>query len=326
MTPDTHSALDAARELLAKRRRSLLYKLGIRSMPSGDPLDGTPIRRAEATLMWEGTLCWGALTMANYGIFSEGPDDLPGIVVADPANIFERSPASLLEVAQEVFSLKGRPFESIPGKLKPAAVCMQDELHGARWLPVPESIAGGRGLFLRDMMFRRHELPGGRLSAHLLPLLVNPGGTAYVRLLPEECWTEDLAAVVDGTPEDEVAPDFGRTAEINPRFQTPEEVVLDKNAERLSAAGTVVLSEAAKARFREDLQRQRGEDLTFVIACSPTQITRQYVPFDPAVHRRVPCDGLPVAVPHDSWDMTEGLYVDWLDDGETEQLVVRRAD
>ncbi|MFJ2061185.1 hypothetical protein ACIOMM_35435 [Streptomyces sp. NPDC087908] len=71
-----------------------------------DPL--AEILKAQHILLAESRLVWGAFVQANSALFERGRDDLPAAVIHSPDTaVFNDSPDLLLDIAQELYRLKG---------------------------------------------------------------------------------------------------------------------------------------------------------------------------------------------------------------------------
>ncbi len=154
----------------------------------GDKLNQLFHNRAE---LWRhGRIVWGHVVQANVLLFETGFDDCPGEIVYsldDPQTV---DPDILTEVAEKLFSLKGRT-PNAPA-LAGIADYLTDEFTRVFGLEVPQAISPNLRCHVSSTMFHRRHLPDKRLSASEFPVIVSPDSPHYVLPLPSRYWPEEF--------------------------------------------------------------------------------------------------------------------------------------
>ncbi len=139
-------------------------------------------------LYHEGFICWGHIIQANYRIFSEGPDDVPGELVYPYSNDERGDPESLNAIARQISALKNT--EPDHPELAPIAHYLTDEHIRAFGIQVPKVISPNVPYRISTTLFARKHLPGGKLCRPFLPILVMPRKPFIVMPLPGRYWPE----------------------------------------------------------------------------------------------------------------------------------------
>ena len=80
---------------------------------------GDPVRifyEKQETLFRKGRIGWGALVEADDGVFAQGDDDLPGVLVFSEDEYFDARPAELAAIGARLVELKavGRRLRAEP--------------------------------------------------------------------------------------------------------------------------------------------------------------------------------------------------------------------
>jgi Fe-S cluster assembly iron-binding protein IscA len=141
-------------------------------------------------LLERGRVVWGAVAQVNRGMFTAGPDDLPGVTVYSLDAHYDDNPQDLREVGSALYDLKGTA--PIDPELKTAADRMTDEYDMTVRAALPRKLTDGRLVHVGGTIFHRGRLPGGVLTARLLPLVIAPEWTEANMILPLLCWSNEL--------------------------------------------------------------------------------------------------------------------------------------
>jgi hypothetical protein len=150
----------------------------------------TTLFRHANTLFTEGTVVWGQVIQANELMFEGGNDNCPGEVVYSLKDPQRADPEYLEHVALELYSLKGT--EPNNPELAQIAEYLTDETIRVYGLPVPSVVSPLYQCQISTTFFVRKHLPGRRLLASLLPIIVNPRKPHVALPLPERYWPPEL--------------------------------------------------------------------------------------------------------------------------------------
>lgn len=150
-----------------------------------DPL--AEILKAQDVLLSEGRLVWGAIVQANNALFARGWDDLPAAVIYSPDTaVFDDSPDLLLDIAQELYRLKGTRQQD--PELAAFSRMLASEMDREMRLEVPRRLTGSAAVYCTDVIVARRHLPGRVLNERVFPLLIAPERTAMTMMLPSRFW------------------------------------------------------------------------------------------------------------------------------------------
>ncbi|MFF9066045.1 hypothetical protein ACF09E_11870 [Streptomyces sp. NPDC014891] len=159
--------------------------IGLGLQPGEDPL--AEILKAQHILLAEGRLVWGALVQANSALFARGRDDLPAAVIYSPDTaVFDDSPGLLLDIAQELYRLKGTGQRA--PELAAFSRMIASEMDREMQLEVPRQLAGSATVYCTDIIVARRHLPGRVLNEQVVPLFIAPERTAMTMMLPSRFW------------------------------------------------------------------------------------------------------------------------------------------
>lgn len=146
-------------------------------------------RRLES-LFAEGIVVWGRLVQANAQLFDEGEFDCPGEFVYSLLDSERASPDYLTHTAAKLAALKGRFFEH--PEVNAIAEHLTNERTRVYGLPVPREISPQVRCAVSTTMFVRKHMPGGRICAGIMPILVHPHEPHTVTILPKKFWPPEL--------------------------------------------------------------------------------------------------------------------------------------
>ncbi len=164
-----------------------------------DPLT-LQVRQAPS-LAREGRVVWGALVQGNAGLWREGDEDLPGVMLVDVEGSLDDQAWELTDLAQVLFEIgqqgdpdEGEPEEtSLPGSVEERQA-VREFLKGhlvAAPLRLGPGLSGGRALDLVTVLVCRRHLPEGFVVDPLLPVCVRKG-TLCVFPVPAAFWPDRI--------------------------------------------------------------------------------------------------------------------------------------
>jgi hypothetical protein len=138
----------------------------------------------------DGVVTWGHVIQANAGLYRPGRGDCPGEVVYC-SNLDDEPDADRLEaVAERLYALKTSEFDD--PELDKIAGYLADERVRVFGLEVPASLSGPMPCAISTVYFARRQLPGGRLTGTLLPVVVSPRAPRVVVVLPARFWPDPM--------------------------------------------------------------------------------------------------------------------------------------
>lgn len=178
------------------RRLPLLDRFSYLRIPPPDWLrehPGDPLRALFEnidTVLKRGTIVWGHLIQANKRLFEPGEHDLPGEILYSLEDNDRAEPQAMADIAHRLFALKGTG-PSDPDLLS-IADYLDDEMIRVFGLPVPAAISPDLRCRISTTYFHRRHLPGRRLTASMLPMLVHPREPFLALPLPERYWPREL--------------------------------------------------------------------------------------------------------------------------------------
>src|SRR5262249_4254606 len=138
----------------------------------------------------------GAGAQATRGMLTAGPHDLPGVTVYSLDGHYDDNPQDLREVGSALYDLKDT--SPIDPELRTAADRMTDEYDMTVRAALPRKLTDGRLVHVAGTIFHRGRLPGGVLTARLLPLVIAPEWTEANMILPLLCWPNELRSAWSG--------------------------------------------------------------------------------------------------------------------------------
>lgn len=136
-------------------------------------------------LLANGGVTWGYVVQANQKLYASGSSDHPAVVVF--AGNDAVTPDQLRDVSRRLFATKEEPVDRL-------SQLLADEQTDFLWYPAPSWLGGRAEIYFSTFLIFRRHLPEGVLACNLVPLLVAPGKTRAVAILPEAYWSEELRA------------------------------------------------------------------------------------------------------------------------------------
>ncbi|MEY9873092.1 hypothetical protein ABH931_002573 [Streptacidiphilus sp. MAP12-33] len=162
------------------------------------------ILKAQDVLLAEGRLVWGALVQANSLLFAPGRQDHPAVVIYSPdAAAFDDSPGLLLDLARQLYRLKGTEQED--PELAAFSRMLANELDREVQWEVPRRLTGGATVHCTVIIAARKHLPGRVLRGSTFPLLIAPDRTAMTMMLPRRFRTPQQGDTARGRLVDDSA-------------------------------------------------------------------------------------------------------------------------
>ncbi len=135
----------------------------------------------------EGKMVYAVLVEANSKLFkrakngTEEDEIMPGVAVFSLDEYYEENPCELLDIAEELEANK--PNNSLRNGLK----YMFNEI-------VPESLTGGRVVYMSTLAFYRKYLPAGCLTGWLFPAFACPEKYDSLIMVDSKYWSDNLVA------------------------------------------------------------------------------------------------------------------------------------
>ena len=153
-----------------------------------DPLN--VIYREEKTLLKEGNVFMGCIVQANKNLFKRFPPlNYPAVMIYSPDPVLGTDGNRLYAIAHKLFSYKDRPQDT-PEELRELAGWITDEITRFFNVPLPDSLTGGKEVYITVFQVMRKNLPGKKLQQNILPILAAPGSCKSATVLPKELWPE----------------------------------------------------------------------------------------------------------------------------------------
>lgn len=153
-----------------------------------DPLN--VIYREEKTLLKEGNVFMGCIVQANKNLFKRFPPlNYPAVILYSPDPVLGTDGNRLYAIARKLFSYKDRPQDA-PEELRELAEWITDEITRFFNVPLPDSLTGGKEVYITVFQVMRKNLPGKKLRQNILPILAAPGSCKSATVLPKELWPE----------------------------------------------------------------------------------------------------------------------------------------
>ena len=153
-----------------------------------DPLN--VIYREEKTLLKEGNVFMGCIVQANNNLFKRFPPlNYPAVILYSPDPVLGTDGNRLYAIARKLFSYKDRPQDA-PEELRELAGWITDEITRFFNVPLPDSLTGGKEVYITVFQVMRKNLPGKKLRQNILPILAAPDSCKSATVLPKELWPE----------------------------------------------------------------------------------------------------------------------------------------
>lgn len=137
-----------------------------------------------------GRIVWGHLIQANNLMFEDGEVSCPGELLYSLDDNERADPQVMSGIARQLYALKGTSPSN--AELLSIADYLADEMIRVYGLRVPPTISPDYRCRISTTYFYRQHLPGGRLMASMMPILVNPREPYVALPLPGRYWPESL--------------------------------------------------------------------------------------------------------------------------------------
>jgi hypothetical protein len=162
--------------------------------PAWMTASGDPVRifyEKQETLFRKGRIGWGALVEADDGVFAQGEDDLPGVLIYSEDEYFDARPAELAAIGARLLELKtagpGGPVE-----LSRFAQLVRNDSGRPLGVMLPSALSPNRPVLSSFIAIRAH-LPDGLLAGNWFPVLMHPSSVVPM-IMPSTFWPPALLA------------------------------------------------------------------------------------------------------------------------------------
>jgi len=149
---------------------------------------GDPVRifyEKQETLFRKGRIGWGALVEADDGVFAQGDDDLPGVLVYSEDEYFDARPAELAAIGARLLELTAAgavgAFE-----LSRFAQGVRNDSGRPLGVTVPAALSA-KGPLLSSFVAIRTHLPDGVLAGGWFPVLIHASSVVPM-IVPSTFW------------------------------------------------------------------------------------------------------------------------------------------
>jgi hypothetical protein len=149
---------------------------------------GDPVRifyEKQETLFRKGRIGWGALVEADDGVFAQGEDDLPGVLVFSEDDYFDARPAELAALGARLVELKAAGATGA-SEASRFAQNVRNDSGRPLGVPVPASLSPKAPTLSSFIAIRAH-LPDGMLSGDWFPVLMHPASVVPM-IVPHTFW------------------------------------------------------------------------------------------------------------------------------------------
>lgn len=144
-------------------------------------------------LLAKGIVVWGHIVQANSLLLKKGKNNYSAAIVYSLDPIFNSNLSQLSRIAWELYELKNRRIEHPEViDLKAIANAITNETDCLFNIKIPESIALDRVVYYTTIAVYRQDLPTKCLRNNWFPLLIAPGVTENVMILPAKYWHRNL--------------------------------------------------------------------------------------------------------------------------------------
>ena len=153
---------------------------------------GDPVRifyEKQETLFRKGRIGWGALVEADDGVFAQGGDDLPGVLLYSEDEYFDARPAELAALGARLVDLRAIGSGSEAGRF---AQAVRNDSGRPLGVPVPASLNAREPMLSSFVAIRAH-LPDGILSGAWFPVLIHPSSVVPM-IVPQTFWPPAMLA------------------------------------------------------------------------------------------------------------------------------------
>ena len=156
--------------------------------PAWMTASGDPVRifyEKQETLFRKGRIGWGALVEADDGVFAQGDDDLPGVLLFSEDEYFDARPAELAAIGARLLELKSAgavgAFE-----LSRFAQLVRNDSGRPLGVAVPAALSAKEPMLSSFVAIRAH-LPEGILAGAWFPVLIHASSVVPM-IVPSTFW------------------------------------------------------------------------------------------------------------------------------------------
>jgi hypothetical protein len=149
---------------------------------------GDPVRifyEKQETLFRKGRIGWGALVEADDGVFAQGDDDLPGVLVYSEDEYFDARPAELAAIGARLLELKAAGAGGA-SELSRFAQLVRNDSGRPLGVTVPATLSAKEPLLSSFVAIRAH-LPDGLLAGGWFPVLIHSSSVVPM-IVPSTFW------------------------------------------------------------------------------------------------------------------------------------------
>ena len=149
---------------------------------------GDPVRifyEKQETLFRKGRIGWGALVEADDGVFAQGDDDLPGVLVYSEDEYFDARPAELAAIGARLLELKSAGAVGAVELIRFAQLVRNDSGRPLG-VTVPAALSAKEPMLSSFVAIRAH-LPDGILAGAWFPVLIHPSSVVPM-IVPSTFW------------------------------------------------------------------------------------------------------------------------------------------
>ncbi len=163
--------------------------------PAWMTANGDPVRifyEKQETLFRKGRIGWGALVEADDGVFAQGGDDLPGVLVYSEDEYFDARPAELAAIGARLLELKSAGAVGASFELSRFAQLVRNDSGRPLGVAVPVALSAREPMLSSFVAIRSH-LPDGILAGAWFPVLIHPSSVVPM-IVPSTFWPPALLA------------------------------------------------------------------------------------------------------------------------------------
>ncbi len=153
---------------------------------------GDPVRifyEKQEALFRKGRIGWGALVEADDGVFAQGEDDLPGVLLFSEDEYFDARPAELAALGGRLLELRAIGSGSEASRF---AQAVRNDSGRPLGVPVPASMNAREPMLSSFVAIRAH-LPDGLLAGAWFPVLIHPSSVVPM-IVPQTFWPPAMLA------------------------------------------------------------------------------------------------------------------------------------
>ena len=160
--------------------------------PAWMTASGDPVRifyEKQETLFRKGRIGWGALVEADDGVFAQGEDDLPGVLIYSEDEYFDARPAELAAIGARLLDLKSAGAAGA-FELSRFAQLVRNDSGRPLGVAVPGALSAREPMLSSFVAIRSH-LPDGILAGTWFPVLIHPSSVVPM-IVPSTFWPPAL--------------------------------------------------------------------------------------------------------------------------------------